>query len=277
LLHLVLFQCGLATGDAELLARERAWARQHPDLAVAYIVDGEAEDAMSRGRLKEALAHLGEWEAAALANGQPRRAAVVRLRMARYEALCGLRAEALGRLEAERQGGMDAGLTIDAVKVAVSAGDFRLSAQLLDEAERQGLSPTAQPLATFVVAYRAAVEAHDGQVEQALGRLLPLEPLDLAINLGFIPLYERAQAHYLARDWPRARAAFEKILAHPTIDSGRKLVPLAELGLARTHARSGDVAASRRAYQQFLDRWKHADAGLPLLAEARAEYQALGR
>jgi hypothetical protein len=37
------------------------------------------------------------------------------------------------------------------------------------------------------------------------------------------------------------------------------------------------VAASRRAYQQFLDRWKHADAGLPLLAEARAEYQALGR
>ncbi len=61
------------------------------------------------------------------------------------------------------------------------------------------------------------------------------------------------------------------------IDSGRKLVPLAELGLARTLARAGDTAASRRAYEQFFDRWKHADAGLPLLAEARAEYQALPR
>jgi tetratricopeptide (TPR) repeat protein len=168
-------------------------------------------------------------------------------------------------------------LTIDAVKVAVSAGDFALAARLLDEAEREGVPPTAQPTATFVKAYRAAIDAHEGRVDRALGALLPLEALDLAPALGFIPLYERARAHALAGDWPRARAAFEKILAHPTIDSGRKLVPLAELGLARALAGAGDVPASRLAYEQFFDRWKHADAGLPLLTEAHKEYQALPR
>lgn len=276
-LHFILFQSGLATDDRELLARERAWATQNPGLAAPYIVEGEAEDAMSRGRLTHALALLAEWEASAVAAGQPGRAAIVRLRMARFEALCGLRAEALRRVEQERRRGMDVGLTIDAVKVAVSAGDFTLATRLLDEAEREGVPPTAQPVATFVKAYRAAINAHEGRVDRALEALLPLEPLDLAPSLGFIPLYERAQAHYLAGDWPRARTAYEKILAHPTIDSGRKLVPLAELGLARTLVRAGDIPASRRAYEQFLARWKSADADLPLLAEARAEYQALRR
>jgi DNA-binding winged helix-turn-helix (wHTH) protein/tetratricopeptide (TPR) repeat protein len=171
--HFVLFQCGLATEDGELLARERAWAAEHPVLAVPYITEGEAEDAVSRGRLTHALALLAEWEASAVAGGQPGRAAVVRLRMARYESLCGLRAEALRRVEEERQRGMDAGLTIDAVKVAVSAGDFALAARLLDEAEGEGVPPTAQPTATFVKAYRAAIDAHEGRVDQALGALLP--------------------------------------------------------------------------------------------------------
>ena len=48
-------------------------------------------------------------------------------------------------------------------------------------------------------------------------------------------------------------------------------------GLARTLARAGDVAASRKAYEQFFARWKNADADLPLLAEASAEHEALRR
>jgi DNA-binding winged helix-turn-helix (wHTH) protein/tetratricopeptide (TPR) repeat protein len=276
-LHFILFQCGLVAEDAELLARERAWAALHPDLAVPYIAEGEAEESMSRGQLNAALGFLGRYEASAVAHEQPKRAAMVRLRMARYEALCGLRAEALRRIEDERQRGMDSALKVDAVKVAVSARDFRLAGQLLGELEQEGVPEMAEPFATFVHAYRAAVEAHEGRIAEALGRLIPLEPLDLGPSYGFIPLFERAQVHYRAGDWARARAAFEKILSHPTIDSGRKLVPVAQLGLARTLARAGDVAASRQAYALFFERWKHADANLPLLAEARAEYYALPR
>ena len=38
---------------------------------------------------------------------------------------------------------------------------------------------------------------------------------------------------------------------------------------------SGDKPAARRSYQDFLSLWKQADADLPLLKEAQAEYQKL--
>lgn len=108
-LHYILFQSGLATEDDALKARARAWAERNPAAALRSVLEADAEDAMSRGRLKHALALLSEWEASAAAAGQPRQATILRLRMARYEALCGLRAEALGRVEAERQRGLDSG------------------------------------------------------------------------------------------------------------------------------------------------------------------------
>jgi hypothetical protein len=38
---------------------------------------------------------------------------------------------------------------------------------------------------------------------------------------------------------------------------------------------SGDKPPARRTYQDFLALWKQADAELPLLKEAQAEYQKL--
>jgi hypothetical protein len=40
------------------------------------------------------------------------------------------------------------------------------------------------------------------------------------------------------------------------------------LGLARAAARAGDRAKSRAAFQQFLENWRGADAGLPEMQEA---------
>ena len=274
-LHLILFQCALATSDRELLARERVWAAEHPDLAMPLIVESEAEESVNRGRLQEALGLLRQYETWATASEAPLTAMMVRLRMARFEALVGLRARALRRVDEEIRRGLAPGLKIDAVKVAISSGAFDLAGRLLDEIEQAGLAAGAQPDATFVRAYRAAVDASRGRVDEALSRLAPLEPLDLGLAYGFIPLFERAQAHYLAGNWSMARTAYEKILAHSTLDSGRKLLPLAQLGLARTLARAGDIAGSRRTYEQFFERWKTADPDLPLLTQARREYQAL--
>ncbi len=276
-LHLILFQCALAAGDQQLLARERAWAAEHPDLAVPSIVEAEAEECVNRGRLQEALGFLRQYEAWATSSESPLTATVVRLRMARFEALVGLRARALRRVDDEIRRGLAPEIKIDAVKVAISARAFDLAARLLDEIEQAGLGVGAQPDATFIRAYRAAIDASRGRVDDALSRLAPLEMLDFGNAYGFIPLFERAQAHYLAGNWAMARAAYEKILAHPTLDSGRKLLPLAQLGLARTLARAGDVAASRRTYEQFFERWKTADPDLPLLTQARREYQALAQ
>jgi hypothetical protein len=40
-------------------------------------------------------------------------------------------------------------------------------------------------------------------------------------------------------------------------------------------ALGGDVAASRKAYEVFLTRWKDADPDIPILKEAKAEYAKL--
>jgi hypothetical protein len=53
------------------------------------------------------------------------------------------------------------------------------------------------------------------------------------------------------------------------------MVALSHLGIARTQARAGDIAASRHAYEQLFALWQSADADLPLLVAARAEYARL--
>src|SRR5439155_25312513 len=53
------------------------------------------------------------------------------------------------------------------------------------------------------------------------------------------------------------------------------LYPLAHLGLARAAAMNGDATKARQAYQDFLTLWKDADADLPMLIEAKKEYEKL--
>jgi hypothetical protein len=47
------------------------------------------------------------------------------------------------------------------------------------------------------------------------------------------------------------------------------------LEVARAAALTGETARSRQAYEAFLAQWKEADPDLPLLVEAKKEYQRL--
>ena len=51
--------------------------------------------------------------------------------------------------------------------------------------------------------------------------------------------------------------------------------PLARLNLARAYVLQGDAGKARTAYQDFFAEWKDADAELPVLKTARAEYEKL--
>jgi tetratricopeptide (TPR) repeat protein len=50
---------------------------------------------------------------------------------------------------------------------------------------------------------------------------------------------------------------------------------VARILLARAHAGAGRTADARKAYDDAFRIWKDADADLPLLVEARREYQNL--
>jgi hypothetical protein len=50
---------------------------------------------------------------------------------------------------------------------------------------------------------------------------------------------------------------------------------LARIMLARSHARAGRIAEARRTYEEAFKIWAEADSDLPVLVEARAEYERL--
>jgi hypothetical protein len=50
---------------------------------------------------------------------------------------------------------------------------------------------------------------------------------------------------------------------------------MAHLGLARAAALQGDVTQAKRAYEDFFQLWKDADVDLPILIEAKREYEKL--
>jgi len=47
------------------------------------------------------------------------------------------------------------------------------------------------------------------------------------------------------------------------------------IGLARASVLNGDSAKARKAYQDFLALWKDADVDLPILQQAKDEYEHL--
>jgi len=87
------------------------------------------------------------------------------------------------------------------------------------------------------------------------------------------PQYLRGEAYLKLKSGPQAAEEFKTILDHRGWYPTSPLYPLAQLGLARAAAISGDAATARKAYQDFVTLWKDADANLPALLAAHQEYE----
>ena len=120
---------------------------------------------------------------------------------------------------------------------------------------------------------RAEVELNRGNGVQAVQLLESARKYD--VYGDFWPQYIRGQAYLKQGDGARAMAEFQTILDHRGWYPLSPIYPLAQLGLAQSAALNHDDAKARKAYQDFFDRWREADAALPILAEARREYDKL--
>lgn len=109
--------------------------------------------------------------------------------------------------------------------------------------------------------------------EKAIQLLQPALRYEAAVS--FRPTWLRGQAHLAAKHGELAAAEFQKIIDHRGWDVLSPLWPLAHLGLARAAALQGDAVKSRKAYENFFRLWKDADADLPVLQEAKKEYERL--
>jgi len=72
-----------------------------------------------------------------------------------------------------------------------------------------------------------------------------------------------------------AAAEFQNIISRRGVDPIAVEHTLAHLGLARASVLMGDSATARKEYQDFLALWKDADQDLPVLTQAKKEYEAL--
>jgi tetratricopeptide (TPR) repeat protein/predicted Ser/Thr protein kinase len=95
--------------------------------------------------------------------------------------------------------------------------------------------------------------------------------------------YFRGLAYLRLHKGAEAAAEFHKIVDHKGASWGATWVhpnwglyySQSNLGLARAYSLAGDTANARRAFQDFFELWKDADADSPLLADARKEYAKL--
>jgi eukaryotic-like serine/threonine-protein kinase len=158
----------------------------------------------------------------------------------------------------------------------------------IDQAERMahGLAERF-PLNTAINRYwlpaiYASIEIRRHNPEKALEDLRTTSPYELASPLpqfevggSLYPVYVRGEAYLLLHQGKEAAAEFQKFLDHRGIAMNSPLGALARLQLGRAHALLGENIKSRAAYQDFLGLWKDADADIPILVTAKAEYTKL--
>ena len=120
---------------------------------------------------------------------------------------------------------------------------------------------------------QARIELQRGNAGQAIQLLETTRPYEgYAL---FQIAYLRGQAYLSQQNGAGAATEFQKILDHRGSQPTSPLYALAQLGLARAAALSGDMAKARKAYQDFFALWKDADPDLPVLQDARLEYEKL--
>jgi eukaryotic-like serine/threonine-protein kinase len=130
--------------------------------------------------------------------------------------------------------------------------------------------------AIYTPLIHAQIALNHGDPQKAVDTLAPYEKYDLAgTQVSLIQIYVRGQALLTQKKGPGAAAEFKKLLDNRNVAPNDTPPPLAQLGLARAYALSGDTAKARTAYQDFLATWKDADPDVPILKQAKSEYAKL--
>jgi tetratricopeptide (TPR) repeat protein len=129
--------------------------------------------------------------------------------------------------------------------------------------------------ALFALSRKAPLDAIE-QLQRALPYDLALPGTEFFARFGGLyTAYIRGEAYLETRQGREAAAEFQKVLDHRGIVFADPIGVLAHLQLGRAYVISGDMAKAKSAYQDFLTLWKNADADLPVLKQARAEYAKL--
>jgi eukaryotic-like serine/threonine-protein kinase len=159
------------------------------------------------------------------------------------------------------------------------AGDSFHSIRLADELAKRFPEDTIVQF-NYLPTIRAAALLRSGNASKAIETLAKAEPCELGtnfvtLNFALYPVYMRGEAYLAAKQGSAAAAEFQKILDHPGLVRSEPIGALAHLQLGRAYVLSLERDKAKSSYNDFLTLWKYADADIPILKEAKAEYAKL--
>jgi eukaryotic-like serine/threonine-protein kinase len=192
------------------------------------------------------------------------------------EAAAGNRTEATERANASIAlffGRQSSGLA--GVALAMTGGSDRIAE--LDARLAKTFPADTLLNAVYLPCNRALVARNAGRPAEGIEILRRAEPYELGWTSYYLPPYIRGLLYLDLGDGAKAQEQFKRIIDHIGIMPVSPLYSLSHLQLARAAALSGDRAAARKAYEEFLASWKDADPGSTLLGQARTEYSQLTR
>jgi serine/threonine protein kinase/Tfp pilus assembly protein PilF len=277
-LHLFTYYLAFLKGDSAQMERERSWGAGKPG-AEDPLLSAQSDTEADYGRLAKARDFTRRAADAAIRADSKETAAL-------WQANAALREAEFGNAAAAKQGvttalalapGRD--VKVLAALALARAGDTARAKAMAEELEKSNPTNTVLKL-YWLPTLRASILINGANPTAALESLEAAAPYELGepppMQMGTLyPAYLRGQAYLLAHNGNAAVAEFQKFLDHRGIVVNFPTGALVHLQIGRAYAMSGDTAKAKAAYQEFLTLWKEADADIPTLKEAKAEYEKL--
>jgi eukaryotic-like serine/threonine-protein kinase len=277
ILHANLYMVAFLQGDRPEMDRQVAWSASNPGSQELFL-SLQADTAGYYGRLMKAGDLSRQSVETSLRRNSQGTAALRRASTALLHA-------EVGNTAAAREGAAEA-LAIDrtrdvrvvAALALARAGESAQAGSLADALNKE------YPQSTFLQVYwlptiKAAIALNGNRPKEAIEHLRTAMRYELGVppplqGGTLYPAYVRGMAYLKNGDGKSAADEFQKFIEHRGVVSNDPLGALAHVQLARAYAATGNTAAARLAYQDFLTLWKDAELS-PLLREARVESEQL--
>jgi len=269
-----LFDLHLAVirGDHETVKKDLEWGAKQPNDPDGLDVAAQVASYYGQWRQAQDL----ERRAIDLLTVQDRKetAALFAASMAFYAAELGLCDQA--RQESMRSLALTRGrVNLGVVALALATcNDSAQISSLTDEQQKR--FPKDTGINFFMLPMtRALGEANRGNTTQAIEATQPAMRFEFGSLPGIWLNYIRGEIYLKGKAGKEASTEFQKILDHPGVEPLSPFNALSHLGLARAAVLTGDSAKARKEYQDFLAMWKDADTDLPVVVEAKKEYEQI--
>jgi len=274
-IHFTLFDLAFIRGDEAAERHELELAAGKPDEAIMLLNHAFGECA--RGRLQTARTVYAQSESVSQRLGYKEFNGIILALQAGCEVEVGNLAEARQKISQALATSQDRDTRRLAMALLAQTGDSARSQKMAEELVRQRPTDTLLNKVWVPIA-QAWADLQHNQPEQAVAHLEVARPYEFGSEPGsahYAVNYLRAEAYLRRKDGAKAAAEYQKILDHRGTAPQFVDYNLSHLGLGRAQALQGNTAAAKSAYQDFFAAWKDADPDLPVLKQAKAEYEQL--